>query len=366
MKILIITRSFVREVGEMVKYVIQHAGPSWRFHLVLPRDAQLETSLPASVSFRRIYFSRQIRSVCFGPSFLLDFLKFQPDIVHVFEEYSGLLAFQSFVFRSIAARNSNTMVYSAENIVGNVRQMLRASTQFVMKRADLAFVCSHSVERALQREGFSTPIEVFPLGVDTRKFHKYPADTLKQHLKLDGKFVVGYVGRLLRMKGVFMLLDMLPQLPENAHIVFLGSGPEEQSLRKATTDAGLEGRVHLLGNIPYPELPKYINCLDLGIVPSQTRSRWKEQFGRSIVELMSCEVPVIGSDSGSIPEVLKDGGVIFPEHNLQELSALVLLMMNSSETRRKYGRRGREIVLQQYSTDKMGEQFLDMYRRVMG
>jgi len=55
----------------------------------------------------------------------------------------------------------------------------------------LAFVCSQSVKHVLQDEGFSRPIDVFPLGVDTSKFSKFPVNQLKTQLNLDGKFVIG-------------------------------------------------------------------------------------------------------------------------------------------------------------------------------
>ena len=60
--------------------------------------------------------------------------------------------------------------------------------------------------------------------------------------------------------------------------------------------------------------------MDVSVLPSLTRPNWKEQFGRTLAEAMSCETPVIGSDSGEIPHVIGDAGLIFKEGDAQALA----------------------------------------------
>jgi glycosyltransferase involved in cell wall biosynthesis len=269
------------------------------------------------------------------------------------------------VFRALLTRKSMAMVYSAENILNNIRPAFHASTKYVVKRANLAFVCSHGVKDVLQQEGFPAPIEVFPLGVDTTRFYKFSAEHLKQQLKLDGKFVLGYVGRLYTFKGVFLLLELMRKLPKHVHLLIIGSGPEEQALLQRAESYNIKDRVHFRGNIAYKELPDYMNCMNVGIVPSLTTKRWKEQFGRAIIELMSCEVPVIASASGSIPEVIGDAGHLIDEADVQQLHSSVRILMNSPEKSTLAGKKGRERVLSLYSIHVMGEQFLAMYHNLM-
>jgi len=113
------------------------------------------------------------------------------------------------------------------------------------------------------------------------------------------------------------------------------------------------------------QLPQYLNCLDLGIVPSLTTRRWKEQFGRVLVEFMSCEVPVIGSNSGAIPEVLGDAGWIFPENDLQELLRMVKNPYETGRTTKKirhaWARKSHDF----YSVEIMSKRFLSMYQGLM-
>ncbi|MBD3307174.1 glycosyltransferase [candidate division KSB3 bacterium] len=216
----------------------------------------------------------------------------------------------------------------------------------------------------MRAEGFSKPIEVFPLGVDTSHFRKFSVPHVKTRLNLDGKFVVGYIGRLLKIKGVSLLIEMLRVLPDEVHLLIIGSGPERPRLQALAADYRLESRIHYLGAVPYAELPQYLNCMDLGILPSKTTKRWKEQFGRALVELMSCEIPVIGSDSGSIPEVIGQAGWLFPEHNVQELVRLVRMLQAHPAQRKAAAKRGRARVIAHYSVEIMAEQFLTMYRQL--
>ena len=177
--------------------------------------------------------------------------------------------------------------------------------------------------------------------------------------------MIGYVGRLLEIKGVVCLVEIMRYLPEYVHLLIVGSGPEERNLRTTASKYGLENRIHFMGNVSYAQLPHYINCMDVGIVPSKTTKRWKEQFGRALVEFMSCEVPVIGSDSGSIPEVLGEAGCIFHENNLQELVQWVTMFLVDPEKRKEFGQIGRERAIAYYSTGVMNEHFLSIYRKLM-
>lgn len=361
MKILILTKSFEREVSALINY-IRTTAPHIDIRVVVPSTSPIV--LPVPVSSRRLYFSHHIRAACFSPALRRDFAQFQPDIIQVFEEFSGLLALQAVLLRHIYCPQAHVMVYSAENLPGNVRSVFRAAARVVRRNSALAFVCSHSVKRVLKAEGFPGPIEVFPLGVDPVLFKKCDPLPLKQELALDGKFVVGYVGRLLAIKGIFDLLEAMRELPDNVHLLCIGAGPEEARFRVVCEGYQIAHRVHLPGDIPYAELPGYINCMDVGIVPSRTTPRWQEQFGRVVVELMSCEVPVIGSDSGSIPELLGHAGQVFPEGCISALIACIQDIMAHPEKRCEMGQQGCARVHKFYSLDVMYRKFFTMYERL--
>jgi glycosyltransferase involved in cell wall biosynthesis len=87
------------------------------------------------------------------------------------------------------------------------------------------------------------------------------------------------------------------------------------------------------------------------VVPSETQPNWKEQFGRVITEAMAAGTPVIGSDSGEIPNLIRkaDGGLIFPERNASEFAKSLRTLMTQKELRRKYSENGRKWVEREVS-----------------
>jgi len=362
MKILILTKSFEREVGSFVRYVTDADLPV-QCHVVMPASGS-PPSLPVPTFFHKLHWANHMRAAWFSADLRQNFIGFRPDIIHIFEEYSSLIAFQAVVLRNIYCPKSKILVYAAENIPGNVGSVFRFPARFVRHHADLASVCSHGVREVLIEEGFKAPIEVFPLGVDSSIFRKFDASQLKHDLGLDGKFIIGYIGRLLTIKGIFDLIHGMRTLPDNVHLLFIGGGPEEAEVRRRCEVHGLTKRVHILGEVPYADLPRYMNCLDIGVVPSHTTPRWKEQFGRVLVELMSCEVPVIGSDSGSIPEVLGEVGTIFPEQHRDVLANLIQQLLDKPDRRQNLGQRGRARVDKLYTLSVMYRQLLAIYERL--
>lgn len=364
MNVLIVSTSFAREIHCLIDYVGRH-HPRINIHAIMPRQTRGRQRSDAYSRYRLVW-PHHIRGAWFWPPVLREFNTFRPDIVQIFEEYSSLMAFQAVLLRNLYCPQARIMAYAAENIPGNVHPLFQPAARYVLRHTDLAFVCSHGVKAVLADEGCAATIEVFPLGVDTDVFRKCDASALKHDLGLDGTRVIGYVGRLLTIKGIFDILDVLRHIPEDVHALLIGGGPEEENIRRRCLEVGLTDRVHLIGEVPYAELPRYMNCMDVGIVPSHTTPRWKEQFGRVLVELMSCEVPVLGSDSGSIPEVLGDVGLIFPERNLDVLAARVQELLNQPERRRDLGPRGRQRVKALYSLSVMYQQMLTMYERMSG
>jgi L-malate glycosyltransferase len=95
------------------------------------------------------------------------------------------------------------------------------------------------------------------------------------------------------------------------------------------------------------------------VLPSETRSNWTEQFGRVLVEAMACGTPVLGSDSGEIPKIIRatGGGLVFPEGAVSSLAEAMLQLAASVELRSDLARVGREAVLTSYSQVHLTRRF---------
>jgi glycosyltransferase involved in cell wall biosynthesis len=110
------------------------------------------------------------------------------------------------------------------------------------------------------------------------------------------------------------------------------------------------------------QIPDYLNCMDVLVLPSLTSPMWKEQFGRVLIEAQACEVPVIGSSSGAIPEVIGNPELIFKEGSVDDLACLLKKMESSIGQRKKLGVLGRRRVLNHFTNKKISDQIHSIYR----
>jgi glycosyltransferase involved in cell wall biosynthesis len=123
--------------------------------------------------------------------------------------------------------------------------------------------------------------------------------------------------------------------------------------------------VQFLGAMPPIQVAQRMRQLNVVVLPSRTTTVWKEQFGRVLTDAMACQVPVIGSDSGAIPEVIGDAGLIFPEGDVTALANCLRQLYESPELARKLAERGYARVMQLYTQERIAEQTADFYRQMM-
>ena len=112
-------------------------------------------------------------------------------------------------------------------------------------------------------------------------------------------------------------------------MTIVGDGPQRAELERLIARRSLGDRVRLLRSVPPAEVAAQMSEMDVLVLPSRTTPVWKEQFGRVLAEAMACRVPVVGSDSGAIPEVIGDAGLTFPEGDADALAERLGRLMAS-------------------------------------
>jgi glycosyltransferase involved in cell wall biosynthesis len=112
-------------------------------------------------------------------------------------------------------------------------------------------------------------------------------------------------------------------------------------------------------------MPEYLSCLDVLVLPSKTTPHWKEQFGRILTEAMACEVAVIGSRSGEIPQTIGDAGLTFREGDSQELFEKIQFLLERDTLRDTLGKKGRARVLEKYTNGRLASSLYSLYKPLL-
>ena len=243
--------------------------------------------------------------------------------------------------------------YSAQNILKQYPPPFSWLESMVYRNSAFAFPITEAVDEILRAKKFRGRSEVCALPLDPEIYRPRGAQADRQLIpRADDEVVIGYVGRIVEPKGLRTLGAALPLLPDlRWKLVVIGKGDFEETFRQLLKDGGVMDRVEFLGFVPHVETPRYLSAFDILVVPSETQPNWKEQFGRVITEAMASGTPVVGSDSGEIPNLIRkaDGGLVFPERNASEFAKGLRSLMTQRELREKYAENGRKWVEREVS-----------------
>jgi glycosyltransferase involved in cell wall biosynthesis len=292
----------------------------------------------------------------------------QPDLVHIDEEHYSLVT--AVATRMAQRRSVPSVFFTWQNIMKRYPWPFRSWERYVLQRSAGAIAGSAEAADVLRAKGYRGPLAVIPqFGTSPDRYRPLSSDeravVRAQWGIAAADAVVGFVGRLVPEKGLDTLAAaMAPVLraDPSRHLLFVGDGPWRSAGERWADREGVTERVHWVNRVPSPSMPRIVGGLDLLVLPSTTTPRWKEQFGRVLVEAMAAEVPVVGSSSGEIPHVVGDAGLVFPEGDAPALASAVERLLTRPEERAAYGRRGRNRVIRDYTPDAIAAQTLAFYR----
>jgi len=329
------------------------------------RDAYGAVSLPvrAGLAYRTVAVPMVFRPDdphrCLYGTLSFAMLAARPDIIHVEEEPDSLAALQAAAARRVLAPRAKLVLNTWQNVDRPKRREVWWVLRNTLRQADAVLCANRQAELLLGRFGYRGETRVLaPQGVDLEVF--YPRRRAA-HLD-DEPFIVAYVGRLAPEKGVDLLIDALAAMEAPSRLVLIGGGPCRPSLEAQVRRCGLEDRVQFAGAMSPMELAEYLRQSHVLAMPSRSTPVWQEQFGRALVEAMACSLPVVGSDSGAIPEVVGDAGLIFPEGDAAALAACLDRLAASPDLRTDLGERGRLRVGRMYSQERVAARTAAFYR----
>lgn len=282
----------------------------------------------------------------------------RPDLLHIDEEPYNLATFHA--LRAARRAGARALFFSWQNIARAYPPPFRWMERYAYAHAEAAIAGTPSAAGVLREKGYAGPLTIIPqFGVDPQIFSPRPRPP-------NPVWTVGYAGRLVEEKGLRILLDALERLGDDWRLALAGSGPLREEIRRWFTARGILDRLDLREHLDSRLMPEFLNGLDVLVLPSLTRPNWKEQFGRVLVEAMACGVPVIGSDSGEIPAVIAEAGLIFPEGRAEALAERLDTLRRDETRSRGLAMAGRQRVLAHYTQARIAEQTVDLYRQILG
>ena len=211
--------------------------------------------------------------------------------------------------------------------------------------------------------GVSKPhkVDIIHSGVDIRRFAPGQTDsvTLKKRLGIGiHTRVVGTVGWLLPIKGPMHLLDAMSELWQkeiDSVLIYVGKGDLEDRLRAHALSRGVSNRVLFLGW--RSDVNDIMQLFDVFVLPSMN-----EGMGRVLVEAMAAAKPVVASNVGGIPDLVKHGlnGFLARPGDSRELAAYIEKLLGDDHLRTAMGARGRKLA-ENYTVDKMASKIDALY-----
>jgi rhamnosyl/mannosyltransferase len=229
----------------------------------------------------------------------------------------------------------------------------------IIRRAAAVVVPSRShIALSKELDGFESKTEVIPFGIDVTRWNGIPRRAM------DAPPKALFIGRLVRYKGLDVLLRALERVPD-LRLDIIGSGPEGSRLRTLTQALALTDRVKWFGEYPDEDLPRRMMDADFLVLPSVTV---EEMFGIAVLEAMAAGRPVITTNVPTgVREVNVPGetGLEVPLHDVGALAQALETLAHNPFLREQMGEAGRRRVELHFTRELMAEKHIALYERVM-
>jgi glycosyltransferase involved in cell wall biosynthesis len=372
MKLLVISHACVTPVNQSF-YADLEEETGWVVTLVIPSRWKTEygmrdgsgrwATLNATIHALKVLFPGDIPRHLYRNWFISLLRDEKPDAIYVHHEPYGFATAQIYLANLVTGQRPIGF-YAAQNILKRYPSPIRQVERWVLKNSHFSFPVTKGALEILRAKGYTNVAEVLPLAINTDLYRPMSEWSVERRRELGispDSFLLGYLGRFVEEKGLGTLLDALDRLPDlDWELLLIGNGPYETELRQQISLMGPKGaRIHIRGYVSHDEAPGWLSMIDTLVLPSETRPGWKEQFGRVLVEAMACGTPVVGSDSGEIPNVIETtgGGLIFPEGDVAALSKCIDRLGRSTDLRSKLIVQGQKAIEDMYEQRRLVGRF---------
>ncbi len=369
MRVAIISKTFVAESSQKLLERIA-AHPDVELTLITPPEWRNDDgrTLPFVPTYTQGYSVRTLPVVFNGRYHFYVYRglsaamrDLRPDIVYIDEEPYNPAGAQA--QRAALAVGAKSIFVVLQNLYKEYPFPYSSLEQYNYGHTSHVIAVNGAAGEVVRRKGYKGPLSVFTVyGIDPALYQPAPR---REPRPTSDTFIIGYLGRLTLYKGTGLLIEALAGMPAHVRLRFIGAGPDEAELRRLADAHGVAERVEFRAAVPTNQVPAALAEVDVLAAPSMTQSNWMEQFGRVLIEAMACGTPVVGSDSGEIPRVIGDAGLVTPEGDVAALRGALMRLEADPEFRVRLGQMGRERTLQLFTNDSAADNIVGVYRQVM-
>lgn len=208
-------------------------------------------------------------------------------------------------------------------------------------------------------------ITVLRNAVDKRRFTPQENMKIRWDYGINEKTIlILFVGYLDTFKGIFELINAFGEIKkhyDDIKLMMVGTGPKKLQLKKRISKLGLESSVIFTGKVAPFDVNQYYKSADIFVLPS-----YGEGGGPPLVviEAMACGLPVVVSDVGGIPEIIKDGvnGFIVPPRNEEKLIQKLNILIENEEMRNKFRQKSIDTIDSEFDIDKKVRKLIKLYK----
>ena len=288
----------------------------------------------------------------------------QLDLVHV--HYAVPNAVSAVLARQIIEPQPLKVVTTLHGtditLIGNDPNYIE-TTRFGIEKSDAVTAVSAAlVQSTVDQLGVETPITVVPNFIEPERFDRARLGPGARRWAKDEEKVIVHISNFRPVKRVLDVVEVFHRVRRElpARLLLVGDGPDRPKVERHCRECDTCDDITFAGNVP--DVEQVLVGADLFVLPSET-----ESFGLSALEALSCEVPVITTKVGGLPEVVDQGetGFLLEVGDVEGMAAAALELLRDDERRRAFGRTGRERAVERFSEELIVEEYRAVYSEVL-
>ena len=248
-------------------------------------------------------------------------------------------------------------------LVGNDPNYLE-TTRWGILQSDAVTAVSESLRgTTVEQLGIHNQIDVVPNFIDPARFEQARSGPGARRWGRPGERLLVHISNFRPVKRVLDVIRIFERVKRKvpSRLILVGDGPDRGKVEQYCREHHICGSITFIGSLPLVE--EVLVGADLFLLPSES-----ESFGLAALEAMSCEVPVITTQAGGLPEVVVHGetGYLCPVGDVEGMAEAALHLLGDEDLRRRMGEASRRRAVEEFSQDTVVQRYRAIYQRVTG